>query len=141
MICADVNVLISALRTDSAHHHSCKTLLEREIADGRAFGVSPLALSAVVRITTTARFHPEPSTIAEAFAFADALLSRQNCVVLEPGRRHWDIFKELVITANARSKLVTDAWFAALAIEHGCEWVTLDKDFGRFKGLKWRLVR
>ncbi|MGH7186829.1 MAG: PIN domain-containing protein, partial [Pseudomonadota bacterium] len=47
----------------------------------------------------------------------------------------------LVKETNAHSKPVTDAWFAALAIEHGCEWVTLDKDFGRFKGLKWRLVK
>ena len=32
------------------------------------------------------------------------------------------------------------AWFAALAIEHGCEWVTLDRDFERFPGLRWRLL-
>ena len=81
-----------------------------------------------------------PSTIAEVFAFADALLSRPNGMVVEPGRRHWDIFKELILASNIHSKLVTDAWFAALAIEHGCEWVTLDRDFGKFKGLKWRLV-
>ena len=62
-------------------------------------------------------------------------------MVLEPGRHHWEIFKELVHAANARSKLVTDAWFAALAIEHGCTWVTLDKDFSRFKGLKWKLLK
>jgi predicted nucleic acid-binding protein len=33
---------------------------------------------------------------------------------------------------------VTDAWFAALAIEWGCEWITLDRDYGRFPGLKWK---
>jgi predicted nucleic acid-binding protein len=32
---------------------------------------------------------------------------------------------------------VTDAWFAALAIECGCEWVTTDRDYARFPGLKW----
>jgi predicted nucleic acid-binding protein len=30
-----------------------------------------------------------------------------------------------------------DAYFAALAIEFGCEWITLDRDFARFKGLRW----
>jgi hypothetical protein len=34
--------------------------------------------------------------------------------------------------------MVTDAWFAALAIEWDCEWITLDRDFARFPGLKWR---
>ena len=33
---------------------------------------------------------------------------------------------------------VTDAYLAALAIEHGCEFVTVDKGFKRFPGLRWR---
>jgi len=40
--------------------------------------------------------------------------------------------------ANVKGNLVPDAYYAALAIEHGCEWVTTDRDFSRFKGLKWR---
>ncbi|MEV4174431.1 PIN domain-containing protein [Nonomuraea sp. NPDC049709] len=31
-----------------------------------------------------------------------------------------------------------DAYLAALAIEHGCEFVTCDKDFARFQGLRRR---
>ena len=31
-----------------------------------------------------------------------------------------------------------DAWLAALAIESGCEWVTTDRDYARFPGLRWR---
>ncbi len=27
---------------------------------------------------------------------------------------------------------MTDVWFAALAIESGCEWITSDRDFARF---------
>jgi predicted nucleic acid-binding protein len=33
---------------------------------------------------------------------------------------------------------VPDAFLAALALEHGCELVTNDGDFARFKGLRWR---
>ena len=33
---------------------------------------------------------------------------------------------------------VSDAYLAALAIEHGCELVTTDSDFSRFRGLRWR---
>jgi hypothetical protein len=33
---------------------------------------------------------------------------------------------------------VPDAYFAALAIESGCDWITTDRDFARFKGLRWR---
>ena len=31
-----------------------------------------------------------------------------------------------------------DAWFAALAIESGCEWITTGRDFTRFAGLRSR---
>jgi predicted nucleic acid-binding protein len=34
--------------------------------------------------------------------------------------------------------LVTDAYLAALAIEHGCELITTDSDFARFQDLRWR---
>jgi predicted nucleic acid-binding protein len=27
---------------------------------------------------------------------------------------------------------------AALAIEHGCEFITADRDFAKFAGLRWR---
>jgi predicted nucleic acid-binding protein len=37
------------------------------------------------------------------------------------------------------SPRVDDARFAALAIEAGCEWITLDRDYARFPGLRWRV--
>jgi predicted nucleic acid-binding protein len=58
-----------------------------------------------------------------------------------PGDRHFDIFESLCQGANARGNLVQDAWFAALAIEAGCEWITLDRDYARFDGLRWRAPR
>jgi predicted nucleic acid-binding protein len=33
---------------------------------------------------------------------------------------------------------VPDAYLAALAIEHGCELISEDKDFRRFPGLRFR---
>ncbi|MGH9897050.1 MAG: PIN domain-containing protein [bacterium] len=56
--------------------------------------------------------------------------------VIEPSRRHWDIFVGLC--TSIQGPLVTDAYLAALAIEHGCELVTTDSDFARFRGLRWR---
>jgi hypothetical protein len=38
---------------------------------------------------------------------------------------------------NARGNLVPDAYLAALAIESGSEWITTDRDFGRFPDLRW----
>ena len=73
----------------------------------------------------------------DAFGFCEDILGQPHCRTVEPGERHWPIFEKLCRDTNTTGPRVTDAWFAALAIEHGCEWVTLDLDYARFPGLKW----
>jgi toxin-antitoxin system PIN domain toxin len=138
MMLPDVNVLIYAFRKDVPQHAICRKWLDDVVTGDERFGISPLALSAVVRITTNQRSYKEPSSIEDALGFGDDLLGQSHCQVVSPGERHWDIFKRLCIETNTRGPLVTDAWFAALAIEWGCEWITLDRDYARFPGLKWR---
>lgn len=138
MILPDVNVLIYAFRADLPQHKVCRPWLDHVISSDSYFGLSPLALSATVRITTNPRIFKEPSAIEEAFDFCDDLLDQPHCQLIGPGERHWDIFKRLCIETDTRGARVTDAYFAALAIESGCAWVTLDRDYARFPGLEWR---
>jgi hypothetical protein len=98
-----------------------------------------LALGALVRIVSNPRAFKEPSTVAEGIAFCDAILARPNCTIIEPGERHWGIFKRLCLETGISGRRVTNAWYAALAIEHGCTWITYDRDFARFPGLKWEV--
>jgi toxin-antitoxin system PIN domain toxin len=139
MILPDVNVLIYAFRKDVPQYAICRPWLDEVISGDARFGVSPVVLSAVVRLTTSPRIYKTPSAIEEAFGFCEDLLGQPHCQVVEPGERHWDIFKRLCIEADIRGPRVTDAWFAALAIEWGCDWITLDRDFARFPGLKWQV--
>ena len=138
MTLADVNVLIGAFRKDAAHHIICRSWLVGVVENDARFGVSPLVLNAVVRVTTNPRSYSTPSTIEQAFAFCENLRAQPHCQVVDPGERHWDIFKRLCLETDTRGPRVTDAWFAALAIEWGCEWITLDRDYARFPGLEWR---
>lgn len=139
MILPDINVLIYAFRKDAPQHSVCRPWLEGVVGSDARFGLSRLALGALVRITTTGRLQPSLSSRDEAFVFCDYLLAQPNCQLVEPGERHWDIFKRLCSAADIRGPRVTDAWYAALAIEWGCEWVTMDRDFARFPGLKWSM--
>jgi predicted nucleic acid-binding protein len=82
-------------------------------------------------------FNP-PSPLEETFDYGDNLLSQPHCGIVTPGPRHWAIFKRPCVEADARGPLVADAWFAALAIERGCTWITFDRDYARFPGLEWR---
>jgi hypothetical protein len=101
--------------------------------------LSPVVLNAVVRITTNPRSYKSPSAIEEVFGFCADLLGQPHAQIVEPGERHWHIFMRLCIETETRGSRVADAWLAALAIESGCEWITLDRDFARFPGLKWQV--
>lgn len=70
--------------------------------------------------------------------FTQAIRSRPNSVTVTPGPRHRHIFHDLRVRAKAKGNLVTDAYFAALAIEWGCEWISTDGEYARFPGLTWR---
>jgi len=139
MILPDVNVLIYAFRKDAPHHAICRPWLDRVVLGNARFGLSPMAMSAVVRITTNRRSYATPSLLDDAFGFCDDLLGQPHCQIVEPRERHWDIFKRLCIETDTRGPRVTDAWYAALAIEWGCEWITFDRDYARFPGLQWQL--
>ncbi len=134
----DVNVLVYAFRTDASHHAVSKAWLDGVVLGHARFGISPLALAAVVRITTNARAFGAPTPPEKAFAYCDNLLGQPHCSVVEPGERHWGIFRELCMKTGTRGPRVSDVWYAALAIEHGCTFITFDRDYARFPGLKWQ---
>jgi uncharacterized protein len=142
MILPDVNALIYAFRRDlPLLHRICRPWLVALVSGDARFGLSPVVLGAVVRITNNARVFRTPSTIAKAFQFCEDLLGQPHCQIVEPGERHWDVGKRLGTETDTRGRNITDAWFAALAIESGCEWVTFDRDYARFPGLKRHMPR
>jgi toxin-antitoxin system PIN domain toxin len=95
-------------------------------------------LSGFIRVVTHPRVFEAPSSIRTALTFVDAIRYAQHAVLIEPGPRHFDLFARLCVEGAARGNLVADAYLAALAIESGCEWITTDRDFARFPGLRWR---
>ena len=138
MILPDVNVLLYAFRTDSVDHPAYRAWLEELVTGDEAYGMSPQVLCSVVRVSTHPRIYVKPTRLGDALGFARALLEQPTCNVIQPGRRHWSIFENLSRRASAFGNLVQDAWLAALAIESGCEWITTDRDYARFPGLRWR---
>ena len=134
----DVNVLVYAHRQDAPNHAAYRHWLEATINSDQPYGMSELVLSGFLRIVTHPRVFNPPSTIEQALEFANQIKNQPNCVLLVPGPRQWGIFEKLCKQANIRGNLIPDAYLAALAIETGSEWITTDRDYTRFPGLKWR---
>lgn len=138
MILPDVNILLYAFRSDAPQHPQYHRWLEELLSADAPFGISPQVLSSVVRISTNSRVYRQPSGIQEAVEFCRVLTQIDTCTLVQPSERHWAIFLDLCLKTKAKGNLVQDAWFAALAIESGCEWITNDGDYAKFPGLRWR---
>jgi toxin-antitoxin system PIN domain toxin len=95
-------------------------------------------LSAFIRIVTHPRIFAKPSALKEAFGFTDALRELPNAIRVSPQDSHWPVFQKLCAEAGGKGNPVPGAYLAALAIESGGTIITCDRDFARFKGLKWR---
>jgi len=138
LILADVNVLVYAHRVDAPDHLRYRDWLLNAVNGDAAYGMSDLVLSGFLRVVTHPRVFRRPTPLKVALAFVTEIRERPNCVPVIPGSRHWEIFPHLCNTVGARGNLIPDAYFAALAIESGTEWVTTDGDYARFPGLRLR---
>ncbi|MEW6434106.1 MAG: PIN domain-containing protein [Myxococcota bacterium] len=76
------------------------------------------------RVLTRLADGPEPFALSELVLSAFVRIATTRTIVVRE--------------TNCRGKVVADAYHAALAIEHGCEWLTADADFMRFKDLRVR---
>ncbi len=134
----DVNVLIYAHREDAPEHDEYADWLKRLAGGTEPFAFSELGLSAFVRIVTNKKIFRLATPLRLALSFAESLMQRHRCVMVRPGRRHWAIFSRLCTKSKIAGPMVNDAYFAALAIEHGCEFITTDSDYARFEGPRWK---
>jgi toxin-antitoxin system PIN domain toxin len=134
----DVNVLIYAHREDAPEHHAHAQWLESMVNGPEPFGLAEIVLSGFIRIVTNPKIFEPATPMTRALEFCERLVEWPRSVVVLPTHRHWEIFTGLCRSSRIKGALVSDAYLAALAIEHGCELVTTDSDFARFEGLRWR---
>jgi toxin-antitoxin system PIN domain toxin len=134
----DVNVLVYAHRLDTPRHQDYAGWLRNLLADQEPWGFSELVLSGFLGVVSNPKVFKQPTPMESALEFAELLRDQPNGVPVEPGQRHWGILTQLCRTAGVKGNLVPDAYLAALAIESGSEWITTDRDFSRFPGLRWR---
>lgn len=138
MILMDVNILVYAHREDTADHPAYRDWVEEAINGGGAYGVSELVLSGFVRVVTHPKVFERPTPLAVALDAVNQIRDQPQAVPVRPGSRHWAIFEKLVRSSDAKGNLVPDTYHAALANESGCDWITTDKGFLRFPGLRAR---
>ncbi|MCK5189552.1 MAG: type II toxin-antitoxin system VapC family toxin [Methylococcales bacterium] len=135
MYLMDVNIFVYAFREDVKEHLVYREWLESVLNSDEFYGVSELVLSGFLRVVTHPKVFNVPTSLGDAIAFTQQIREKSNAINIVPRERHWSIFEQIMSSNQAKGNLIPDAYHAALAIESGCEWVTTDKGFKRFKGL------
>ena len=137
MILIDANLLLYAYYPLSPQHAKSRAWFEAVLSGSDLVRFAWLTLWAFLRISTNPRVFDRPLSAAEAGATISSWLAQPIAGILEPGDRHWDILRNLVLDGQAAGPVVMDAVLAAIALEHGAVLCTTDRDFSRFPGLKW----
>lgn len=138
MLLPDVNVLVYAHREDSPFHADGKGWLESALNGAESVGLFDPTLASLLRIVTNRRIFKVPTPLALALSFIDAMRAARAARFVGTGPNHWAIFERLCRETNAAGDDIPDAYLAALAIEHDCDFISTDGGFARFTGLKWR---
>jgi uncharacterized protein len=136
----DVNVLLYAVNSDSAQNSAATVWLSESFARPQGVGFGWMALLGFLRLSTRIGIFAKPLSAEQALSVVDVWLSQPTASILNPTDRHAGVLGRLLLGAGAAGNLVSDAHLAALAIEHGAELGTFDRDFARFAGLRLQLL-
>ena len=134
MIIADVNLLVSAFRSDHPMHEAAHRFLTSAMSDG---GVTApdLVWVGFFRLVTNRRIFPVPARLDEAVAFARAVTGSPGYRPVAGLSDGFERFYTVASRAFATDNLVPDAYIASAALSLGCPVATFDRDFHRFDGL------
>ena len=138
MLLLDVNIVLAAHRDDHPHHEPVRAWFDEMRAEGERFTVPSPVWGSFLRLATNRRVFEVPTPRDAAFAFIEAVCAQPSYLPVEPGPRHLPLLRRLCDEADAVGDLVADAVIAAIAVEHGSEIVTLDRDFARFASVRHR---
>ena len=137
MIVVDVNLLVDATMTSAARHAEARSWLQDRLSGTARVGLPWVCLTGFVRVAAQPRIWERPMPVDRALDIVRSWLSRPCVWIPEPGTRHLDVMADL-LRSQPSVRLVTEAHLAALAIEHGLEVCSQDRDFARWSNLGLR---
>ena len=133
----DLNLLIYAVDGQAAEHDGALRWWNGALSGSETVGLAWSVLLGFLRLTTSSRIVRAPMNAAEALDYIDRWLDLEITTIVEPTSSHPRVLRDLLGGTGTAGNLVADAHLAALAIEHGAQLCSADRDFGRFNGLDW----
>lgn len=130
----DVNVWVALTDTAHAHHRRALDYWATGRSDRLVFcGTTRAGLLRV--ITNPKAMAGKPFDLPEAWSRYRQFADLPEVDFLPDGRQIEPWIGRWCLGVGFPHRLWTDAWLAALALEHGCRVVSFDADFAKFPGL------
>ena len=129
----DLNILIYSVNSEAPQHRTALDWWQAQLSGDESIGLPWVVVSGFIRITTQPRLFPNPLSVEQAIGIVDDWLAQPNAILVNPGEKHWEILRRLLLKSGTAGNLTTDAHLAALAIEFGATLFSFDNDFARFQ--------
>jgi len=132
----DVNVLVAASRSDHPHHDVARHWLDDALTaaeHGSPFTLMPMVLASMLRLVTSAKIFVQPTPVANAVAFLDALLAMPGVRLASLGAE-WPGLRRLCLDRKLAGNDLPDAWLASAVVQQGEHLVSFDRDFRKLLG-------
>ncbi len=133
----DLNILLYAVNENAHHHTRIRAWWEQTINGEESIGLPWVVLLGFLRLASNPSVFPRPLDSDSVIAKVDVWLAQTNIRVVTEKEGHWEMFRLLLGNSGTAGNLTTDAHLAALAMSYGAILVSCDRDFARFKGLRW----
>lgn len=135
----DLNVWLALAWPEHSHHQNAVRYWEQQAAAQVLF-CTVTALGLVRLVCQPKLMGTTVKNAAEASALLEALCQQPGVQLAAPEHVGWEVFHQLLRSAELPARLCTDAHLAALAITNGWRLVSFDRDFERFEGLERLLL-
>ena len=137
MIIPDINLLVYAHNASATQHDPARNWWESTLNGTTPVGLPWIVISGYIRLMTHPRVLARPLPVTSAREHVESWLDQPCVLLIEPGKRFRHVFLDTLCELGTAGNLTTDAYLAALAIEHQAVLQSVDSDFSRFPGLRW----
>ena len=137
MILPDTNLLIYATNASAPQHLEAARWWDACLNGNEGIGLSWQIVLAYCRLMSSPRFQPSAVSIGQLLDDVDTWLESPMVQIVQPRAHHTQAIRSVVDPASYPGDLLNDAHLAALAIEYGAVVHTADRDFARFRGVRW----
>jgi uncharacterized protein len=133
----DVNILAYVVSRPSDLHQPVLAWWTSALRDSEPLALSWTVITGFLRVVTNPRALEIPLRREEAFDRIETWLAHPTVCLISETENHWPILQQLILESKISGSRVTDAHLAALAITRGATLVSCDRDFARFRQLRW----